>query len=74
MSVLKIVYPPQKYCILHPTMKDEEITYFTESIEEIIANFDEWKKDYIYIPKKNEFIHNDQQQPNLQWLTDWFRL
>jgi selenocysteine lyase/cysteine desulfurase len=59
---------------LHPTMKDEEINFFTEALEQIIANFEEWKKAYIYIPKKNEFIHKDQLQPNLQWMTDWFSL
>ena len=59
---------------LHPTMKNEEIEFFADALEEIIANFEEWKKAYIYVPKKNEFIHKDQLQPNLQWIADWFSL
>ncbi len=59
---------------LHPTMKNEEVVFFTDALQEIIVNFDNWKKDYIYIPKKNEFIHKNQQLPDLQWMTDWFRL
>ncbi|MRT93688.1 aminotransferase class V-fold PLP-dependent enzyme [Ancylomarina sp. 16SWW S1-10-2] len=42
---------------LHPTTTDEEVVYFVESIKKIVANFDEWKKDYEYSSKTNEFIY-----------------
>ena len=40
---------------LHPTTTNKEVIYFAESIKEIVANFDEWKKEYEYSSKTNEF-------------------
>lgn len=42
---------------IHPTTTNKEIVYFVESIKKIIANFDEWKKDYKYSSKTNEFTY-----------------
>jgi len=42
---------------LHPTTTNKEVIYFVESIKKIIANFDEWKKDYEYNSKTNEFTY-----------------
>lgn len=42
---------------LHPTTTDKEVVYFAESIEKIVANFAEWKKDYEYSSKTNEFTY-----------------
>jgi len=43
---------------LHPTTTNKEVIYFVESIKKIIANFDEWKKDYDYCSKTNEFSYS----------------
>ncbi|MBN2350446.1 MAG: aminotransferase class V-fold PLP-dependent enzyme [Bacteroidales bacterium] len=59
---------------MHPTMKNEEVYYFVQSLKEIVENVDEWKKDYIYIPKKNEFIHKSQTSSSSSWLDEWFNL
>ncbi|WP_394233802.1 aminotransferase class V-fold PLP-dependent enzyme [Niallia oryzisoli] len=42
---------------LHPIMTDEEILIFTQAIKDIIANKDEWKKDYVYDPASNDYFY-----------------
>jgi len=44
---------------IHPTMKNEEITFICKSIEEIAKNISEWEKDYEYISSKNEFVYKN---------------
>lgn len=56
---------------LHPTMKDEEVLYFTNALKEIVENIDEWKKDYDYIKNQNEFVHKDFKPFDIQ---KWFKL
>lgn len=43
---------------LHPTLTDEELYYFCDSVAQIAAHYEEWKKDYRYLGHKNEFIHH----------------
>lgn len=59
---------------LHPVMTGEELQYFLESLKEIVAHHSEWKKDYIYNPKKNEFEHLSQVGQTPVWLKDWFKI
>jgi selenocysteine lyase/cysteine desulfurase len=59
---------------LHPVVKDEEVQYFLNAVKEIVQNFSEWKKDYIYDPKKNEFEHSSFSGSKPSWLEDWFKL
>lgn len=42
---------------LHPTMTNTEVRYIANAIKEIALNIDEWKKDYKYDARKNEFFH-----------------
>jgi selenocysteine lyase/cysteine desulfurase len=58
---------------LHPVMTDEEVLFFMHALKEIVANHREWKKDYIYNPKKNEFEHRSQAVNN-DWVGEWFKL
>jgi selenocysteine lyase/cysteine desulfurase len=57
---------------LHPTMTDDEIRYFAQSLKEIINNIENWQKDYIYLKNKNEFIHRNQTEKSDEYLTRWF--
>jgi len=57
---------------LHPTMTDDEILYFAQSLKEIIINIEDWKKDYVYLKNKNEFIHRNQTAKSDEYLTRWF--
>lgn len=59
---------------LHPVMKDEEVHYLIAALKEIVANFSDWKKDYIYDPKKNEFFHRSVSCSSNDWLKEWFKL
>jgi len=42
---------------VHPTMLDEEVHYIIDAIESIIKNIDNWKNDYEYSSKTNEYYH-----------------
>jgi selenocysteine lyase/cysteine desulfurase len=59
---------------LHPVMTDEEVDQFLLALKETVLNQSEWKKDYIYDPKRNEFEHYS--RPNLKpgWIESWFNL
>lgn len=59
---------------VHPVMKDDEVYYFIGALKEIVANHSEWKKDYIYDPKKNEFFHHSASGSSNDWLKEWFKL
>ncbi len=61
---------------LHPTMTDEEVHFFIRSLKELVENYQEWQKDYVYQPKKNEFIHKLQEKEDLytKTVTEWFTI
>lgn len=40
---------------LHPTMKDQELLFICNAVREIVANIENWQKDYQYNPETNEF-------------------
>lgn len=57
---------------LHPTMTDDELIYVSESIEQLIDNFEDWKKDYFYNPKNNEFKHSSETTDKVELVKKWF--
>jgi len=61
---------------LHPTMTDEEVHQILHAIREVSLHHTEWAKDYVYLSKKNEFIHHSHQEklPEDEMMTDWFKL
>ncbi len=59
---------------LHPVITDEELRYFLMALNEIVQNHQEWKKDYIYDPKKNEFEHRSRVGLKADWTEAWFTL
>ncbi|HRD09036.1 MAG TPA: aminotransferase class V-fold PLP-dependent enzyme, partial [Saprospiraceae bacterium] len=44
----------------HPVMTNEEITTCMKAIKEISEHHEDWRKDYHYSPRTNEFTHKDQ--------------
>lgn len=44
---------------LHPTLSDEELNYILEALETIYMQKDYWQSQYSYQILKNEYIHND---------------
>ncbi len=61
---------------LHPTMTDEEVRLILHAVEEITLNHEKWVKEYVYLPRKNEFIHHTQVDHPLEEkiMQDWFTL
>lgn len=57
---------------LHPVMKNSEIRYISQAINEIIVNIDYWKDEYYYDKKKNEYFHKGM-DINLN-IENWFNL
>ena len=57
-------------------MTDEEVVYFLDAVRELIENIEKYKKEYIYVPKRNEYIHRteiDSKRDQLI-LEAWFSL
>jgi len=42
---------------IHPTMTNAEIDYIMDAIEMTVAQYEEWRKDYIYDPVGNEYAY-----------------
>ncbi len=61
---------------LHPTMKDEEIHFFIEAVKNIVKNIESYEKDYLYLKKKNEFIHRSEAKSEMKdrIIENWFSL
>jgi selenocysteine lyase/cysteine desulfurase len=59
---------------LHPVMTDAEVVFFTRALKEIALNYTDWKKEYIYNPKKNEFEHRSHAHASCDWIGEWFKL
>ena len=61
---------------LHPTMTDQEVRLILHAVEEITKHHREWSDDYIYLSKKNEFLHRSQQNSTVEdrMMEDWFLL
>ncbi|HBS88745.1 MAG: selenocysteine lyase [Bacteroidetes bacterium GWF2_38_335] len=58
---------------IHPTMTTNELIYIIGSIKEINENIEDWKKDYYYDSKTNEFYHNSFIRKN-GFIHKWFSL
>ena len=43
---------------LHPSMSNKQLFYILNAIKEVVENKNEWRKNYVYNPKTNEFKHN----------------
>ena len=55
---------------LHPTMTNDVLIFIIDSIKKITENIDEWKEDYEYSNKTNEFYHKSFKSKN--GYIDWF--
>ena len=42
---------------LHPTMRNDELYFITDSINKCVLNIDLWCKEYSYDPHNNEYIN-----------------
>jgi len=56
---------------LHPTMTDEDLHFLINAVSEIADNHVEWKKDYTYDSRSNEFTHKSEEDKDSR-VKDWF--
>lgn len=61
---------------LHPTTTNEEVHQILHAVREVSKHHLEWAKDYIYLTRKNEFIHKSHQEkmPEDEMTKNWFKL
>jgi selenocysteine lyase/cysteine desulfurase len=59
---------------LHPTMTNDELYFVTDAIRETVKHADQWKNDYRYINKKNEFVHINKPDNHIEEIKKWFIL
>ncbi len=59
---------------LHPTMTDREIRQVVEALQLIRAHHKEWEKDYVYLSRKNEFMHKNTPTDHKETIRRWFFL
>lgn len=58
---------------LHPTMTNNEVTFFIEALSDIIENHEKYALDYTYFPKENIFRHK--QEKNFKnVIAEWFEV
>ena len=57
-------------------MTNDEAHQFLHAVREITLHHREWVKDYVYLSKKNEFIHRSQVDEPLEdiMMGNWFSL
>ena len=59
---------------LHPTMTDKELLFITAAIREIVEKISDWRRDYTYDSKTNEYHHILFPQKKMSDFSDWFSL
>ncbi|MCB8994564.1 MAG: aminotransferase class V-fold PLP-dependent enzyme [Bacteroidales bacterium] len=61
---------------LHPTMSNDEVFLFLNALEEIVSNIRTLEKDYVYVVKRNEYVHQSEQGDCTQdaLVQSWFRI
>ncbi|MCF8309221.1 MAG: aminotransferase class V-fold PLP-dependent enzyme [Bacteroidales bacterium] len=59
---------------LHPTMTDQELETFLDTLEYITENHRELAKDYHYNNHTNEYHHRSEPEDKTPYVTQWFKL
>lgn len=60
---------------LHPTTSNNEVLLFIDALHQIVDHFEDWKKDYTYNRKTNEYYYSgDQEVKNKIIVADLFKL
>jgi selenocysteine lyase/cysteine desulfurase len=57
---------------IHPTMTNSEIDFIIDSLKELVANHQEWAKDYEYDTDSNEFQHKSYRGEEGKLIDSWF--
>ena len=57
---------------IHPTMTNETLHGIIDAIEAVVTHYHEWKQDYVYCSKSNEFTHASGNCTDRIDLSEWF--
>lgn len=57
---------------IHPTMTNKEVEFICDSIVNLAKNHLEWKNDYQYNEKSNEFKHHNELDFEDELINEWF--
>lgn len=57
---------------IHPVMKDSEIEFILDSVEELAKNFNKWSQDYIYDRQNNYYLHKTHPHGEENSVDSWF--
>ena len=57
---------------IHPTVKDSEIDFLCNSLQEVCENSKEWSKDYTYDDSKNDYVHKTISPIEHSLVKEWF--
>ena len=57
---------------IHPTMTNAEIDYIMDAIEMTVAQYEEWRRDYVYDPVCNEYAISGLEVAERNIEMDWF--
>lgn len=57
---------------IHPVMTNEEVNFIMDAIEAVIANIQEWEKDYVYDRHSNEYRFKHENAGAEQQVLRWF--
>lgn len=58
---------------LHPTTTTDQVLYIAHAIREISEKYHNWKNDYDYNKKTNEFIHKQFRYESCYPINQWFQ-
>ncbi len=56
----------------HPSTTFADIDHCIHAVAEIVANIDEWSKDYVYSPRSNEYVHRAGDAEAKSRVKGWF--
>jgi len=59
---------------LHPTMTDAELDTVIIGLKQLAENHDEWKKEYVYNSKTNEYKHITETADKIDIIKPWFNI
>jgi len=59
---------------MHPTIKDSELEFISNSLVELCENIHEWSKDYTYDSLKNDYVHKSVVPIEKQLVKNWFEV
>ena len=59
---------------LHPVMRDDELLFMIDAIRQIIANHEEWGKEFEYDNHTNEYHHRSEPADKIVLVEPWFQM